>query len=301
MKNGTVFNIQKFSVNDGPGIRTTVFLKGCPLRCIWCHNPESKSSDAEIFFDVRKCIGCGKCVQICLQNCHTMTDGVHTFNRDKCEACGKCTEVCYADSLEKAGEIKSVTQVIDEVMKDKAFYDNSGGGITLSGGEPMMQFEFAFEILRTSKEKGLHTCIETCGFAAEDHYRKIAPYVDIFLFDFKESDSIKHKEFTGVGNELILSNLHMLDSIGSKIVLRCPVIPTLNDRNEHFDAIASLANSLANVTEINIEPYHPLGSGKAEMLGRDYVLKDLTFPDDSTVTQWLEYISARTDVTVKKA
>lgn len=301
MKNGTVFNIQKFSVNDGPGIRTTVFLKGCPLDCLWCHNPESKSSEPEIMYDAKKCIGCGSCVNICAEKCHIITKGLHMFQRTNCNLCGKCVEVCMTDALEKAGSVKTVSEVMDEVLKDKAFYENSGGGVTLSGGEPMFQFEFTYELLKESKKQGIHTCIETCGFAKDENYKKIVDLVDIFLFDYKETDPVKHKEFTGVDNKRILSNLRLLDNMNAKIILRCPVIPTLNDREDHFDGIAETANSLKNIIEINIEPYHPLGSGKAQMLNKEYVLKDLTFPENETVENWIEYISSKTVVPVKKA
>lgn len=302
-KMGTVFNIQKFSVNDGPGIRTTVFLKGCPLSCLWCHNPESKSAHAEVLFDSNKCIGCKECARLCPNGCHTFDDDkmLHLYNRKGCVACGECCGVCYADSLELAGKEQTVQEVIEEVMKDKVFYDNSGGGITLSGGEPMLQFEFTLELLKEAKKQGLHTCIETCGFARPEQYREIAEFIDIFLFDYKETDPLLHRKFTGVTNELILENLKMLDSMGADIVLRCPIIPTLNDRKEHFSGIASLANSLKNVKEINIEPYHPLGASKAERLDKEYPLSELTFPENETVEQWISFISSLTDVPVKKA
>ncbi|MBO5454313.1 MAG: glycyl-radical enzyme activating protein [Clostridia bacterium] len=301
MIRGTVFNIQKFSVNDGPGIRTTVFLKGCPLNCIWCHNPESKSSKPELMYDAKKCIGCSKCMEVCPSKCHSFTAGIHSVKRQNCAVCSKCAEVCPASALEMAGTLKTVSEVMEEVLKDKAFYENSGGGMTISGGEPMFQFEFTYELLKEAKINGLHTCIETCGFTKEEHYKKIIDLVDIFLFDYKETDSVKHKEFTGVDNNLILSNLKMLDSEGAKTILRCPIIPTLNDNEEHFDGIAQVANSLKNILEINIEPYHPLGSGKAQMLGKDYQLQDLTFPENETVEGWIKYISTKTKTPVKKA
>lgn len=297
---GTIFNIQKFSINDGPGIRTTVFMKGCPLNCLWCHNPESKSRKAEIFFDARKCVGCRSC-EVCPYGCHVFTDTEHIFNREKCIACGKCAAECYTDALELVGTEKSVEEIIAEVMKDEAFYENSGGGMTLSGGEPMFQFDFTYELLKRAKENGLHTCIETCGFAKWEQYEKIADLVDIFLFDYKETDPGKHKEFTGVTNELILENLKKLDEKGCKTVLRCPIIPGLNDTDEHFTGIAKTANSLRNVLEINVEPYHPLGKGKSEMLGKEYFSDDLSFADDNAVKEWIEKISSQTEITVKKA
>lgn len=297
---GTIFNIQKFSINDGPGIRTTVFMKGCPLNCLWCHNPESKSRKTEIFFDARKCVGCRSC-EVCPYGCHVFTDTEHIFNREKCIACGKCAAECYTDALELVGTEKSVEEIIAEVMKDEAFYENSGGGMTLSGGEPMFQFDFTYELLKRAKENGLHTCIETCGFAKWEQYEKIADLVDIFLFDYKETDPGKHKEFTGVTNELILENLKKLDEKGCKTVLRCPIIPGLNDTDEHFTGIAKTANSLRNVLEINVEPYHPLGKGKSEMLGKEYFSDDLSFADDNAVKEWIEKISSQTEITVKKA
>ena len=299
--NGTIFNIQKFCINDGPGIRTTVFVKGCPLDCLWCHNPESKSTKPEIFYDVRKCIGCGRCAAACSAGCHEITAEGHVFHREKCVRCGKCAENCYADALEKVGYEITVEDALAEVMKDEIFYKNSGGGMTVSGGEPMAQFEFTYELLKAAKEKGLHTCMETCGFAPSEHYRKVAPLVDIFLFDYKVTNSMLHQKYTGVPNDKILGNLRMLDAMGAATVLRCPIIPTINNTDEHLNGIAAMANELRHVLEINIEPYHPLGSGKSAMLDREYVLKDLTFPDNVEVEQWMEQIRSQTSVTVKKA
>jgi len=301
MSKGTIFNIQKFSINDGPGIRTTVFMKGCPLDCLWCHNPESKSAKPEIFYDESKCVGCRGCEAVCSNKCHEFTEELHTYNRTSCTSCGKCSEVCVAEALETAGKLISAEDVIAEVLKDKAFYDNSGGGMTLSGGEPMAQVEFTPELLKTAKKNGLHTCMETCGYAREEDYKTVAPFVDIFLFDYKETDPVKHKEFTKVSNELILNNLKMLDNLGKKIVLRCPIIPTLNDRDDHFKGIADIANSLKNIIEINIEPYHPLGKGKAQRLDKDYPLDDLTFPEEEKVKEWIDCIAQKTTVPVKKA
>lgn len=300
MEHGTIFNIQKFCINDGPGIRTSVFMKGCPLDCIWCHNPESKSAKMEIFYDARKCIMCGGCALACENHCHSF-DSQHIFNRTDCIRCGKCADVCAADALEKVGKLVSVDEVMEEVMKDEIFYKNSGGGMTLSGGEPMAQFKFTHALLTEAKAKGLHTCIETCGYSLWENYEKIVPLVDIFLFDYKITDPELHKKYTGVSNERILSNLKKLDDEGAAVILRCPIIPTVNDTEDHLSGIAQTANSLKNVLEINIEPYHPLGSSKASMLDREYALDELTFPDNDTVENWMEIIRSKTDVTVKKA
>lgn len=301
MKNGIIFNIQKFSINDGPGIRTTVFVKGCPLNCLWCHNPESKSSKREIFFDSRKCISCGRCAEVCSNQCHIISENGHAFLRDNCISCGDCTKVCYPAALESVGYEITVEDAIKEVMKDEIFYQNSGGGMTVSGGEPMAQFEFTLDLLMAAKEKGLHTCMETCGFAPTAHYEQVAPYVDIFLFDFKLSDEERHLHYTGVSNGKILENLYHLDDLGASTVLRCPIIPTVNDNMAHFEAIAATANRLKHVLEINIEPYHPLGSGKSEMLGKDYELRDLTFPENETVEEWIRTVQEKTKILVRKA
>ena len=301
MTKGTVFNIQKFSINDGPGIRTTVFLKGCPLSCIWCHNPESKKTSPEIFYNPSKCVGCGKCTAVCEKNGHKIANGTHEYTRVVCDGCGRCAEACVTGALELCGKKMSADEVIAEVMKDEIFYETSGGGLTVSGGEPMAQFDFTYELLTLAKEKGLHVCMETCGFAPSEKYKKIAPLVDIFLFDYKETDAALHKSFTGVSNELILENLTMLDSIGVKTILRCPIIPTCNDRDDHFEGIARVASSLNNIIEINVEPYHPLGKGKSELLDRRYVLDDVGFPSDETVSGWIDKTQSKTAVIVKKA
>ena len=296
-----VFNIQKFCVNDGPGIRTTVFIKGCPLNCLWCHNPESKNVKSELLFREDKCTLCGRCVPACPLGLHSVSAEGHTFDREKCVACGKCAEACFADALEIAGKKTDVEEALKEVMKDEAFYKNSGGGMTLSGGEPMLNFDFTLELLKQGKEKGLQICMETCGFADSEKYKAVAPYVDIFLWDYKLTSPELHKKYTGVDNELILKNLFMLDEMGAKTVLRCPIIPTVNDTEEHFEGIANTANRLKNVLEVNVEPYHPLGKGKSEQLGKEYALSDLTFPEKETVQEWIDKIAAKTSVTVKKA
>ena len=297
---GLIFNIQKFCINDGPGIRTTVFFKGCPLRCRWCHNPESHKALQELLYDPGKCVGCGRCVEACPAHAHEFADGQHIFHREKCEKCGKCLESCYYEALEMAGKYRTVEDVLQEVMKDKIFYDNSGGGMTLSGGEPLMQFDFALALLQGAKERGLHTCMETCGYAEEEKLREIAPYVDIFLFDIKLTDSEKHRFYTGVGNERIRENLRILDALGKQTVLRCPIIPGVNDDEGHLAGIGALADSLENVLGVEVEPYHSLGTGKDQRLGRTDSVS-FPLPEPAQVEQWVQTIQKHTKVSVKKA
>lgn len=289
---GTIFDIQKFCVNDGPGIRTTVFLKGCPLKCIWCHNPESQSEKPEIMFYKDKCVNCGRCAAVCENGCHSFDNGVHKFERKNCVKCFACTQT-GCEALEKVGQEISTDEVIDEVLKDKIFYDNSGGGITLSGGEPLCQFDFSLEILKKAKENGLHTAIETCGFTSADRIKEISKYVNLFLFDYKETTGELHKKFTGVSNGVILDNLALLNNMEKSIILRCPIIPDCNDRKEHFEGICNVANRFKNVLHIELEPYHSLGESKYESLG--LIESKFHSPDDSEKEGWLFEISYGTD------
>lgn len=300
MCNGVVFNIQKFCINDGPGIRTTVFFKGCPLHCKWCHNPESHLYKTELLYDEEKCARCGRCVVMCPQSVHIL-ECVHKIDRKKCVACGVCTEECAYNALELVGKEMSVQETIDEVLKDKVFYDNSCGGLTLSGGEPLMQFDFAYELLKKAKQNGIHTCIETCGFAKTEDILKIAEYTDIFLYDWKLTNEKMHKEYTGVQNTLILKNLQQIDTTDSKIILRCPIIPHVNDTEEHFQGIANIVNSLKNILAIEIEPYHSLGNNKYKKLGKTEKIQSFQQPTKQQVEEWIAQIQKHTEIIVKKA
>ncbi len=266
---GNIFDIQRFCTDDGPGIRTTVFFKGCPLKCIWCHNPESQKSAPAIAYYAHKCISCGACASVCPNGLHILKDGTHTFKREGCTLCGKCVTACLTSSLELIGRRESAEQILAEVMRDAAFYRNSGGGLTVSGGEPLMQSEFLAELLKKAKERGIHTCIETCGYASPSVIREVAKYTDIFLFDIKETDDDRHKALTGVPFAPIYENLLLLDSLGAKIILRCPLVPDINTRDEHISAIAKIAASLEGVLEVNVMAYHLLGNAKYDALNME--------------------------------
>jgi pyruvate formate lyase activating enzyme len=264
---GMIFDIQRFSIHDGPGIRTTVFLKGCPLRCLWCHNPESYIREPQLGFTLQSCIGCGYCRRVCPAGAHAIEAGRHVLQRDRCTRCFRCTKECYSKSLEIVGSETTPAEVLAEVLKDRSFYEQSGGGLTVSGGEPLAQFEFTHALLKAAKAQNLHTCLETCGLAPGDWFRELLPLVDLFLYDWKETDPEKHRQFTGQPNHQILENLHRLDAAGARIILRCPLINGCNLRDDHLEGIARLSRELSHCEAVQIMAYHRLGVSKRERLG----------------------------------
>lgn len=294
---GLIFDVQKFCIHDGPGIRTTVFLKGCPLRCAWCHNPESQSEKKELLFTSRLCVSCGACADSC--PAHIYASAPHTVDRSLCTACGKCTELCPTQALALTGRDMTAEQIMREILRDRAFYGDSGGGLTLSGGEPLMQFDFTLSLLRAAKENGLHTCLETCGFSEKEKLLQAAAYTDLFLYDWKCTDPSLHKRYTGADNEKILDNLRALDALGAAVILRCPIIPDVNDTDAHFSGIAALANSLACVKAVEIEPYHALGTDKAQRLGKTQTR--FSAPTACDVEKWLVTLRKQITVPVTRA
>ena len=289
---GTIFDIKRFAVHDGPGIRTTVFFKGCPLRCLWCHNPESMKIQRQIVFFENKCIGCGECFKRCPNSAIEATPEGRKYHKEKCTLCGTCVEYCYAEATVMQGKIVSVEEVIEEVKKDMPFYENSGGGVTLSGGEPTMQAEFCIEILAESKKAGMHTALDTSGYVKFDILKEILKYVDLVLYDLKVMDPQKHKEYTGVTNEIIISNLKEIDEMNVPIEIRIPTIPGYNDSEDNLLATCELINSLHNVERVKLLPYHRLGEGKYTRLDMEYKLKGLEAPSKARMEQITDFMKS---------
>ena len=253
----TIFDIQRNSYVDGPGIRTTVFFKGCNLRCAWCHNPESQSAEKEMLFYKSKCIGCEKCKEKC------------AYNPKKCNLCGNCTIYCPKDAREICGKEYTAEELLKIILRDKDFYIASGGGVTFSGGECMLRIDFLEEALRLCKENGIHTAVDTAGHVPYAYFEKILPFTDLFLYDVKCFNNEKHKKHTGVGNELILENLKRLLRVGKPIWVRIPIIPTVNDTREEMQAIRALLDAHGHPDKIELLPYHQMGEHKYEALEKE--------------------------------
>jgi len=268
MHTGLVFNIQKYSIHDGPGIRTTVFLKGCPLDCWWCHNPESQSSQPQVTVVPGHCVQCGECWEVCpLHEFHPDRHLPHV-DHEHCLRCGQCVAACPTGARQMIGRRMSVAEVLAEVLQDRLFYDESRGGVTISGGEPLLQLPFVRDLLAACRAEGLHTALDTCGFARAEDLLEIAALTDLFLYDLKMMDDARHRQYTGVPNELILRNLQLLSTVHQQIWIRVPIIPGVNDDAVNLDATAQFVATLRGVRQVTLLPYHELGVHKAARLGR---------------------------------
>ena len=259
---GTVFDIKRYAIHDGPGIRTTIFLKGCNLKCLWCHNPESWSPEPELYLRQNRCIHCGKCLQVCANKAITINNGKIITDPAKCNHCGACAEVCLANAREMIGKTFTVNDLMKEIEKDLIFFDQSGGGVTFSGGEPLNQPEFLLQLLKQSKLREIHTTLDTSCHADQNLIKSVAPYTDLFLCDLKHMQTHKHQELTGVGLELILSNITCLSTLNKAIIIRIPLVPGLNDDDENIGATGRYVLSLKGVKWIELLPYHSGGREK---------------------------------------
>jgi len=271
---GCVFNIERFAIRDGPGIRTTVFLKGCPLKCLWCSNPESMRPTPQLLYLEHLCTRCSRCIEACPTGANTMTpEGTIVIDRDVCRACGQCVEACPNKARDIAGKIMTVEQVLDEVKRDSLFYQNSGGGITASGGEPTHQPEFLWHLFAGSHQAAIETCLDTTGFVKTETLKWILEQTDLVLYDIKHMDPETHKALVGVDNGLILENARVV-AASRPMIVRLPLIPGHNDSEENLDALAGFMSELG-LDRIDLLPYHSLGKAKYERLGMEYGLEGL--------------------------
>jgi len=290
---GTIFNIMRFAVNDGPGIRTTVFLKGCLLSCWWCHNPEGLHQGIEVAYKADRCILCGACVDACPQRALTQEETRIVRDVPQCTVCATCVEVCYAEAQEHVGRTITVRELVAELLKDRVFYDESGGGVTFSGGEPMLQFDFLLAALMACKAHALHTVVETSGLAATDNLDRVRAYTDLFLYDLKLVGDERHKRFTGVSNGRILENLRFLAAAGTSVVVRVPLIPGVNDDDGNIDALAALLADLETIREVHLLPYHAGAAAKYRSLGLRTRMADARPLPHERVYAIAESLSAR--------
>ena len=280
-----VFEIKRFAVHDGDGIRTTVFLKGCPLKCVWCHNPEGLTAKTELAYYAHKCVNCGECLKVCPSNAHYIENGAHKFDRSKCTACGKCVSECLGNALTLYGKDYTVGELLPLLIADKDFYTHSNGGVTISGGECLLHADFCLELLKELKKSGINTAVDTCGFVPKSAFEKVLPFTDTFLYDIKAYDESVHIECTGYSNKQILENLKFLDESGAKIEIRVPYVSNFNDNQ--IDKIGKFLAKLKNITKVRVLPYHNYAGSKYDSLGLKNTLP-LTVPTKQEIDAAIE-------------
>jgi len=287
---GLLFNIQRFSLHDGPGIRTTVFLKGCPLKCKWCSNPESANEYPEIMTNDRKCIKCGLCIDICYQKAISFVGDNRQINWQKCNRCLKCAEVCPSGAIELVGKYMSCEEVVSEIEKDKPFYLNSGGGVTISGGEPLRQWKFVRELCNICRKKGIHVALDTSGYAQWNDFEQVVEHVDLVLYDLKHLNPEKHKEGTGIDNEIILENAAKVAD-RKTTWFRIPLIPDFNDSTYHMREVVLFAMKL-KIKRISLLPYHRFGVPKYNRIGREYDFNNNKNISEDLIAEFTNMIQA---------
>ncbi|MCD8357085.1 MAG: glycyl-radical enzyme activating protein [Clostridia bacterium] len=274
MTTGLVSNIQKCCVHDGPGLRTVVFLMGCPLSCKWCQNPENLAAKPIVLYDEEKCVSCGRCVPHCPHECGSLTQTGVQFDRSGCASCGACVDYCFTEAKTLCGKRMTVDEVYQAVMRDQVFYRTSGGGVTLSGGEPTLHAEFCIALFRKLKESGIHTAMETCGYCMPHTMLRIAEHTDLFLLDFKADTESVHEKWTGQSNQLIKENMRMLHDMGKQIIIRIPLIPGVNDGAE-FEHMMRFLKQMKYLKKVHILPFHQIGSSKYTLSATPYELHDM--------------------------
>ena len=278
-----VLSISRMTIHNGPGLRTVIYLKGCPLRCLWCSTPESQKTGREVAVYPNKCIRCDECISMCPLDAITVTDETVSIDRSVCNNCGRCVEVCYSEAIQLLGQSWTIKELVDEVTKDSAFYKRSGGGVVISGGEPLLNPDFITKLLRGLKKERINIGIDTCGYIPWVNIEKTLSYVDFFLWDIKHMDAQRHRELTGVSNELILSNARAVSENNIPLYIRIPVIPGYNDSEENIRAICEFSQDLSSVAEIHLVPLHHLGKGRYESLGRSYPISDIPLIPDNVL------------------
>ena len=281
---GRLVEIKRFAVHDGPGIRATLFLKGCPLACRWCHNPETLSPEPEIGLLGQKCIGCRACAAVCPSRAHVFDGGIHHFDRSRCVACGKCVEACPTGALEYYGREISVADAVAAVLEDKAFYEQSGGGCTLSGGEPLLQADFCAEVCKALRANGVHCAIDTSGAAPWDRFEAVLPHTDLFLYDLKHMDEALHHKYTGASNQRILANLTRLSACGAPIEIRIPLIPGINASGAELRAFGKFLCGV-NIIGVRLLPYHAMARSKYDAIGHPDTMPHVPSPDAAVLAR----------------
>jgi pyruvate formate lyase activating enzyme len=282
-KKGWIFNIEKYAIHDGPGIRTTVFFKGCRLRCWWCHNPEGQNPTPELIYRQNRCIGCGECVARCAREALSLTYEHVTLNWENCSMCGVCAQTCPSEALSIVGKEMSVKETINEIGSDIAFYEESEGGVTFSGGEPLLQLDFLNSVLHECNERGFHTTLDTSGYASQEAIERIRDKVDLFLYDIKTMNDANHRKYTGVSNKPILQNLQRLAEKGSSIVISLPIIPHINDDENNILRTGGFVSSLHNINYVSLLPYHRTAIDKYKSMSRPYKLKRIQPPSSQKI------------------
>jgi pyruvate formate lyase activating enzyme len=286
---GLIFKITHGSTHDGPGRRTVIMMKGCPMRCVWCHNPEARSFKPQLVFEQQNCHNCFTCLTTCRNEVHYAIDDKHHVNFNNCLADGHCVKNCPFDALYLVGRSFTIDEVLDIVVPQIKNDNSSDGGVTLSGGEPMSQFGFTLAFLKKAKELGIHTCLDTAGYTKTDHFKEVAPYVDIFLYDYKETDPYRHQEFTGVNQQLIMKNLDYLVSMGKNVILRCPIIPGYNDTPAHFQGIATTSKKYSDL-KVEILPFDNLAETKAQEMGIELPMAEFKEATPEMFGQWVKIL-----------